>query len=265
MGYIVVGFSLSGISGDKSEANKGPSYTSDYWVMKLDNSGNLLWQNTIGGDNYDYIYTVETTWDGGYIIGGYSQSGISGDKTEALIGSADYWVIKLNHLGNIQWQNTIGGMGSDIVRKIILDTDGGYVVGGYSSSDIDGDKTEIAYGMSTDYWVVKLNTSGNIVWQNNIGGNDTEILYDMVKLSDGGFGLFGLSYSGVSGDKTEANKGGSDYWYVELSSTGDLVEQNTIGSTSEDQSASITQGANLKLYWQVHQNLLQVSTKRKTI
>ncbi len=247
LGYVIVGFSLSGISGDKTEANKGPAYTSDYWVVKLDNAGNLLWENTIGGDNYDYIYAVELTWDGGFIIGGYSQSGISGDKTEATMGGADYWVIKLNHLGNIQWQNTIGGTGAEIVRKIILDTDGGYVVAGYSTSDISGDKTENAFGVGSDYWVVKLNSAGSILWQNNIGGNDTEILYDMLKLPDGGFGLFGVSYSGVSGDKTEVNKGGSDYWYVKIDATGAIEEQNTIGGSSEDGAQAMAQGANLDI------------------
>ena len=244
LGYIVAGFSLSGISGDKSEVNNGPSTTSDYWIIKLDNAGNIVWQNTIGGNSYDYLYTVELTWDGGYVVGGYSQSGISGDKTEALIGSADYWVLKLNHLGNIQWQNTIGGSGSDIVRKIIQDDDGGFIVGGYSSSDISGDKSEIAYGVSTDYWVVKLNSSGMLVWQNNVGGNDTEILYDIVKLQEGGFGLFGVTYSGVSGDKTEAGKGGGDYWYVKLNDAGELESQNTVGGILEDGVGSITQGSN---------------------
>lgn len=244
LGYIVAGFSLSGISGDKTELNQGPATTSDYWIVKLDNAGNILWQNTIGGNYYDYIYAVEQTWDGGYIIGGYSQSGITGDKTEALIGASDFWVLKLNPAGNIQWQNTIGGTGSESIRRIMLAADGGYVLAGFSGSDISGDKTENAYGIGSDYWVVKINSMGNIVWQNDIGGNEDDILLSADNTMDGGYILGGVSYSGMSGDKTENSMGGSDMWVVKITSAGVLEWQNAIGGSSSDEGEAIIQTAN---------------------
>ena len=83
------------------------------------------------------------TTDEGYLLGGYSGSGISGDKTEACQGFADYWVIKLNSSGVIEWQNTIDGSGNDILLLgVIQVADGGYLLGGSSSSGISGDKTE---------------------------------------------------------------------------------------------------------------------------
>ncbi|MFI5172832.1 MAG: immunoglobulin domain-containing protein, partial [Chitinophagales bacterium] len=240
-GYIVGGFSHSPISGDKTEGNFGPATTSDYWVLKLDASGIITWQRTLGGDYYDYFYTLTPTLDGGYIVGGYSQSGISGNKSEALIGAADYWIVKLNFSGNTQWQNTIGGTGSDLLREIIATNDLGYLLAGYSSSDISGDKTENSFGIATDYWIVKLNSSGNIVWQNDIGGNEDDILFSADESDDGGFILGGTSYSGISGDKTEPSNGGSDYWVVKVSSTGAIEWQNSIGGNTSDEGRGIVQ------------------------
>ena len=77
-------------------------------MVKLDASGNIQWQNTIGGNSDDYLTSIQQTTDGGYILGGWSNSNISGDKTENSQGDYDYWVLKLDPTGNIQWQNTIG-------------------------------------------------------------------------------------------------------------------------------------------------------------
>ena len=241
LGYIVGGFSHSPISGDKTEHNKGAAFTSDYWIVKLNSSGTVVWDNTIGGDYYDYFYALEQTWDGGYILGGYSQSGITGDKTEALIGSSDFWVLKLNSAGVIQWQNTIGGTGSESVRRILLADDGGYLLAGFSSSDISGDKTEIAYGIGSDYWVVKINSGGSILWQNDIGGMEDDILMSAENTADGGYILGGVSYSGLSGDKTENSMGGGDMWVIKIDDIGNIEWQNVIGGSTSDEGKSIIQ------------------------
>src|SRR6185369_6621670 len=113
--YILAGSSLSGISGDKTEANIG-SY--DYWIVKLSATGNIQWQNTIGGDDYDYLQSVLQTNDGGYVAAGYSYSNVSGDKIENTIGVDDFWIVKLSSTGTIQWQNTIGGNDADELHSI---------------------------------------------------------------------------------------------------------------------------------------------------
>ncbi|MBK9729798.1 MAG: T9SS type A sorting domain-containing protein [Chitinophagaceae bacterium] len=241
-GYLLGGYSYSGISGDKTEANQGDfSFSYDYWVVKLDVSGNIQWQNTIGGSSYDYLLSVIQTTDGGYLLGGYSSSGISGDKTEASQGSYDYWVVKLDGSGNIQWQNTIGGNSSDYLNSAIQTSDGGYLLGGYSGSGISGDKTEANQVFTYDYWVVKLDGSGNILWQNTIGGNSFDELSSAIQTSDGGYLLGGYSGSGISGDKTEASLGGYDYWVVKLDALGNIQWQNTIGGEKEDQLTSVIQ------------------------
>jgi len=120
-------------------------------------SPEIEWQNTIGGNSFDIFTTLQPTSDGGFILGGYSGSGISGDKTEGSLGGQDYWVVKLNSTGAVEWQNTIGGSNSDRLYSLQQTQDGGYILGGSSYSGISGDKTEtntgdtIAWPYVTDY------------------------------------------------------------------------------------------------------------------
>ena len=236
-GYILGGLSLSNISGDKTENSQG---SFDYWVVKLDASGVIQWQNTIGGNDTDVLESIQQTSDGGYILGGGSSSNISGDKTENSQGSMDYWVVKLDTSGTIQWQKTIGGSGYDVLFTIQQTSDSGYILGGRSESDISGDKTENSQG-ADDYWVVKLDTSGAIQWQNTIGGTGYDNLYSIQQTSDGGYFLGGRSESDISGDKTENSQGSFDYWVVKLDTSGTIQWQNTIGGSDTDWLESIQQ------------------------
>jgi hypothetical protein len=235
-GYILGGYSYSNISGDKTEASLG---ISDYWVIKLNSAGAIEWQNTIGGSNYDFLQSIQQTSDGGYILGGYSDSDISGDKTEASLGNYNYWVVKFNSIGAIEWQSTIGGNDYDLLYSIQQTDDEGYILGGWSGSDISGDKTEAS--MVGDYWVVKLNSTGAIEWQNTIGGNSSDVLRSIRQTTDGGYILGGYSETGISGDKTEASLGISDYWVIKLNSIGAIEWQNTIGGSSIDELHCIQQ------------------------
>ncbi|MBK7853782.1 MAG: hypothetical protein IPJ79_01700 [Bacteroidetes bacterium] len=209
-GYILGGWSDSNISGDKTEDCNG---FPDYWIVKTDGSGNIQWQNTIGGNSTDILSSVKQTADGGYILAGYSSSNISVDKTENSLGSYDYWIVKTDGSGSVQWQNTLGGNFDDYLYSIQQTTDGGYILAGFSSSNISGDKTENSNGGS-DYWIVKTDATGNIQWQNTIGGNGNDAPYSSNKLFDGGYIIGGWSSSNISGDKTENSNGGYDCWIV---------------------------------------------------
>jgi PKD repeat protein len=238
-GYILGGYSLSGASGDKTEATQG-YLTHDYWIVKLSSGGTIEWQNTIGGNNYDYLQSIQQTTDGGYIVGGTSFSGMSGDKTEGKKGEGDYWIIKLSPTGSIQWQNTIGGSGNDDLQSIQQTTDDGYIVGGTSSSGISGDKTDAIIG-GVDYWIIKLNSNGTIVSQKTIGGMYNDFLANIKQTADGGYILGGYSSSDISGDKTEDSQGYLDYWVIKLSATGIIEWQNTIGGDEDDYLTDIQQ------------------------
>ncbi|MFN0189705.1 MAG: hypothetical protein ACKVQV_13470, partial [Bacteroidia bacterium] len=236
-GYILSGSSDSPISGDKTEDS---FEILDYWIVKVDSLGAIQWQNTIGGNHFDIISSIQQTTDGGYILGGYSQSQISGDKTEDTLGHYDYWIVKVDSLGAIQWQNTIGGSAEDLLNSIIQTSDVGFILGGSSNSNISGDKTEQGKGLS-DYWIVKVDSLGNIQWQNTIGGNGDDDLYSIEQTLDGGYILGGSSGSSISGDKTEQGKGFTDYWIVKVDSLGVIEWQNSIGGLSFDDLYSIQQ------------------------
>jgi hypothetical protein len=235
-GFILAGTSASNISGDKTEIN----YGSDYWIIKLDAFGGIQWQNTIMAFQDDYATSIQQTTDGGYIVGGHSNSNISVDKTENSKGGLDFWFLKLNAQGVIQWQKTLGGSGDDYVTTIRQTSDGGYIIGGTSNSNISGDKIENSKG-SFDYWILKVDTSGGIEWQNTIGGINNDYLNSLLSTSDGGYFLGGHSESNISGDKTENSKGGFDYWLVKIDSLGNIQWQKTIGGSNDDVLNSIQQ------------------------
>jgi hypothetical protein len=238
-GYILGGWSDSEISGDKIEGTFGG--TTDYWIVKTDSLGNIQWQNTIGGYDFDYLYSIQQTSDGGYILGGSSSSNISSDKTENTNGLEDYWIVKTDSVGNIQWDNTIGGSNDDELYSIQQTSDKGYILGGSSKSNISGDKTENSFSNSNDYWLVKTDSLGNIQWQNTIGGSSDDVLNSIQQTTDGGYILGGTSLSSISGDKTENCIGGNDYWIVKTDSLGNIQWQNTIGGNNGDGISSIQQ------------------------
>ena len=236
-GYILAGGSASNTSGDKTEDNQG-NY--DCWVLKLDALGVIEWQNTIGGASYDDVNFVQQTADGGYILGGNSDSNISGDKTENSRGGRDYWVVKLDPLGAVTWDKTVGGSGQDILYVCKQTADGGYILGGTSNSNASGDKTENSQG-GDDYWVVKLDATGtSISWQNTLGGNNIDHLNSILETAGGGYLVGGYSYSGISGDKTGANQG-SDYWVIKLNTSGGIDWQRTIGGDDDENLKSVFQ------------------------
>ena len=229
-GYILGGYSTSNISGEKTENSNGAI---DIWIVKIDGSGNIQWQNTIGGSGDDFLISLQQTTDGGYIVGAGSDSNISGDKTENSRGGLDYWILKLDASGNITWQKTYGGNQPEFDTYIVETADGGYFVGGYSDSDVNGDKTVPSNGQR-DFWALKLDASGNIVWQKSIGGSLVDRPQAAFQTSDGGYIIGGFSNSPISGDKTENTRGGNDYWIVKLDENG-LVEWNrTYGGNDSD-------------------------------
>ena len=226
-GYIVAGYTDS-TDGDVTGNHGGP----DYWVVKLNPSGTIQWQKTLGGTGYDYAWSIQPTTDGGYIVAGYTTS-TDGDVT-GNHGGNDYWVVKLNPSGTIQWQKTLGGTGDDGAYSIQPTPDGGYIVAGATTST-DGDVTGNHGG--NDYWVVKLNPSGTIEWQKTLGGTGYDEARSIQPTTDGGYIVAGRTYS-IDGDVT-GNHGGGDYWVVKLNPSGTIQWQKTLGGTGNDYAWSI--------------------------
>lgn len=235
-GFLLGGSSNSGSSGDKSQASRGGT---DYWVVKLDGNGRKLWDKTLGGRRDERVENILVTADGGYLVGGYSNSGIGGDKTEASRGGVDYWLVKLAGNGTKLWNKTIGtradedGYYANYALHLMAAADGEFFLEGSSAAGISGDKTEESRG-STDYWVVKLSGSGQKLWDKTIGGSEEDKLGKVVATADGGALLAGATYSGISGNKTEASRGGSDYWAVKLDGNGRKSWDKTFGGKGND-------------------------------
>ena len=221
-GFLIGGTSLSDISGEKTENAIGQT---DYWILKIDSVGTILWQKTLGGITRDRLMIAKETSDGGYIVGGYSDSNASGDKTENSRGTEDYWVIKLDSQRNIQWQKTLGGNLIDNLISIAEEPAGEFILGGYSASGVSGDRTAPDKG-GFDIWLIKLNSTGNIIWQKAFGGDQGDFLWSMKLCFDGSFICAGSSASNISGDKTEDVIGLSDYWIVKFASGNDI--ENTL-------------------------------------
>jgi len=208
-GYIVVGNSSS-TNGDVT-GNHG---SSDYWVVKLDDTGAIQWEKSYGGTAEDDGKYIRQTFDGGYIVAGASKSingqvtGHHGDTT-----TFDFWIVKLDDTGAIQWETSLGGSQNEEAYAIQQLADSGYIVTGASNS-IDGNVTG-NHGMD-DYWVVKLNKSGALAWQKSLGGSSQEEAYAIRQTPDTGFVVAGGS-SSTNGDVT-GNHGAYDFWVVKLSS-----------------------------------------------
>jgi hypothetical protein len=116
------------------------------------------WDADFGGSSNDYLTSIQQTTDAGYILGGYSSSPVSGHKTQNTQGGTDYWMVKTDTKGLKQWDSDFGGSDFDFSFAIQQTIDGGYIVGGYSSSGISGDKTQATKGLN-DYWIVKTSAA----------------------------------------------------------------------------------------------------------
>ena len=238
---IAGGYSFSGISGEKTQANRGPNYTTDFWIVKVDRAGKIEWDKTIGGSNNDYLYSLQQTDDGGYILGGGSESDISGEKTDndrITLNRGDFWIVKLDSLGNIEWDKTIGGGDIDYLVSLQQTKDGGYILSGDSGSDISGEKTENSRG-DLDYWVVKLNSQGEIEWDKTLGGNSVDQVMGIQETSDGGYILGGFSFSDLSGEESQNGRGSADYWVIKLDNAGNIQWDKTIGGSNTDYLGSL--------------------------
>ena len=233
-GYILGGDSYSGISGDKTQPNWDASlYSPDYWIVKIDSSGGLQWDKRFGGTGYDELRSIHQTKDGGYIMGGFSNSGIGGDKTQPNWGYSDYWIVKTDSAGNYQWDKRFGGTEDDGLNSLQQTSDGGYILGGISQSDISGDKTQPTWG-SFDYWIIKIDSIGNQQWDKDFGGTYVEELFNIQKIN-GGYFISGSSYSPISGDKTEDNLGVEQTWILKTDSLGNKEWDRTIFTTGHDE------------------------------
>lgn len=209
-GYLLGGASASG-GAEKTAAQIGEY---DYWILKLDATGTILWQQSYGDIEDDFLYHVLQTADGGYLLTGYSEFG----PASMTWGSRDGLVIKTDANGNVQWQQYLGTSNTDVLLAAVQSPDGGYLVVGGSDggSNPAGGKSTASYG-NFDMWVVKLDATGTIQWDEVFGGDGEDIGSDIILTQDGGIAVAGSTNStSGSGNKTAPNFGFTDYWLVKM-------------------------------------------------
>jgi hypothetical protein len=216
-GYIATGYTYSN-DGDVSGNHGAP----DAWIVKLSATGSIQWQKCIGGSDGDIAQSIVQTTDSGFIFSGYTYSN-DGDVSRNH-GWSDVWVVKLSSAGILQWQQCLGGTGTDIANSIVQVSDGGYLVAGYTGSagEIPG------YHGREDSWIIKLSHSGSTEWQKCFGGSNPDHAFAVCQALDGNYIFAGYTTS-TDGDISGPGRGSYDYWIVKF---GAVTEVNSIISSS---------------------------------
>ncbi|MBO0936585.1 T9SS type A sorting domain-containing protein [Fibrella sp. HMF5335] len=233
---------VTGIANSGDGDVRGQHGGGDFWVVRLNSSGTMLWQKTLGGSSNEEAFALTTTDDNGLVVVGYTFSN-DGDVTSNK-GSIDYWVVRLSSTGDIVWQKTLGGSNWDFARAVTKTKQGDFLIAGRTQShngDVTGNHGD------WDYWVVKLSSSGQLLWQKALGGSTFDEAFGLTTTTDGGCVVSGFTRS-IDGDVTgnhggafdpnasnaEGTSGREDVWVVKLNSSGELVWQKTYGGTGGD-------------------------------
>ncbi len=192
----------------------------DIYLVKTDSKGNELWANTFGGTGNEQGYSVQETSDGGFILFGNTDS--------FGAGSTDIYLIKTDQNGNEIWSKTFGGSSYEYGYSVQETSDGGYILLGQTYS--------FGYG-NTDMYLIKTDQSGNEIWSKTFGGNYDEVGRAVSETSDGGYILFGHTFSYANNwqymylIKTDSN--GNELWsksnYSTASSQGYSVQETSDG------------------------------------
>jgi hypothetical protein len=137
----------------------------DIFLVKTDKNGNLLWEKTIGGSDWDFAYSLQATNDGGFVIAGTTYS--------YGRGNADGYVVKTDGSGNVVWTKTYGGAYDDEFKSVVQTADGGFALTGYTKSYNDID--------SGDVWVFKLDNMGDSTWCKFFGGGKEDFGNEIIQ------------------------------------------------------------------------------------
>lgn len=196
-GYAMAGYTYSFARGN---------HTLDAWLVKVDSFGDHEWNRTYGRAGYNEAHSLVQTTDGGYAF--------AGDQSPSA-NSYDFWLVKTDSLGNVQWEQEHGGAGWQRPYSLVQTPDGGYGMAGYASS----------IGLQFDYWLVKTDCFGNMQWNRTYGGSGDEIAFSLVHTMDDAFVIAGYTYS--------YGAGGRDLWLVKTDAESRLAMEDSTADTIE--------------------------------
>jgi hypothetical protein len=221
---LLGGTSFSDSSGLRTQYLRGGS---DFWLLRIDNYGGLIWDRAYGGSSFERMMGMTLVNDSLVIITGRSTSPASYEKSNHGYGLSDIWVVCTDLSGNLMWEKTLGGSKNEIMAVPVQHENHLYIIAD-SDSDISGTKNENSKG-GRDFWITKLDLFGNVIWDRTIGGAEQDFPTAVTVFSHGHLIMAGTSLSGISGDKTEPNRGWGDYWVAAIDTNGIVLWDKTFG------------------------------------
>jgi hypothetical protein len=211
---------------------------SDLFLFKTDSSGNVLWQKIYGGSADEFAeYFWPLSGNTGYLLAANSYSN-DGNVIGHHGVNSDAWIIVVNNSGDIIWQKCIGTTGHEMVRTVLITSEGGYLLVG--EKDIDINPTPEITNMTTQYWITKLDASGNVVWEKTYGGSEADYGTHVMQFGNQ-FLVVGQTPS-HDGDVAfnHSTTGNGDIWLIALSeSNGEMLWQRSFGGTNDEQAYKI--------------------------
>jgi hypothetical protein len=204
-GYMVAGYTTSYGAG-----------AGDFYLVKTDSEGNTLWTNTYGGSENDYCYSARQTADGGYILGGCTFS--------YGMGSNDYYLIKTDHGGDLEWSSAYGSTGTEECYDVSQTDDGGYIAAGFSAPYGNG---------SQRAWLVKTDSLGDTLWTRPYDGHGYDYAMSVQQTYDGGYI--------AAGRTTSFGALGYDFYLIRTDSSGDSLWTRIYGGSGTDHGYAVSQ------------------------
>src|ERR1700750_250716 len=230
------------VAGNVQNSSKGYG-SKDVWISRLDKNGKVLSETVLGGKGLDEVEKMIPTRDGGALLGIYSRSSeirvsSSADKSSSAasypvsrtakstdnFGEGDYWIVKLDKTGKVEWEKNFGGKGDDHIRTLAL-TSAGYLIGGESRSERSGNKT-VGIEEGTDLWLISLNERGDEIWQKSFNFKNRDILMGMSVLHSAddksSKGILLGGYTQAEGPSTGSGSSSNDetFWMLYLNQDG---------------------------------------------
>lgn len=236
-GFAVVGYAMSS-DGDGS-INEG---FHDNWILKLNSAGDLEWEKSFGFSGHDHSYDLLQTEDGGFFFVGFLDVVSSGGAGSTVKGNSltrhgvgEFWGTRIDAEGNLVWRRYFGGTNNDRAHSVVRANDGGFIMAGFSESG-DSD-ISLAKG-SYDFWVVKVDAKGELVWEKSFGGTGIEVAYDIARTNDGAYVITGHTFSNDT--DISDNHGESDAWLIKINDDGELLWEQTYGGAGFDTAQSVS-------------------------
>ena len=216
------GFALLGFTSSLDSTRPFGYGDSDVWLVKVDSLGNVEWNQTYGASGGDSVSEIIQTSDGGYALGCSTTS--FGAK------NMDFWLIKVDSLGQPEWNQTYGGTDHEFANSLMVTSDGGYALAGSTGSfDLEN--------VVVDVWLVKLDSSGNLEWDQTYGGSLADYCESMIISNNGGYALACVSQPPVR--SLTPPYGDGTFWLIETDLTGNLISNQTFGVSAHHSHTSM--------------------------